>query len=330
MEIALEESNKKLEAMTNEDGLTKISNRRHFDMVLANECSRHARNHATLSLILLDIDYFKNFNDAYGHVAGDACLQRVAFAMAQCLKRPTDLAARYGGEEFVCLLPETDLIGAVSVAESIRKAIEGLSITHDKSSVSQFVSVSIGLVSLSCDSETKPSDVVKYADALLYRAKNEGRNRIAFRDMTDLPYAVEEHANKVSLQISWNDKYSSGNRCIDEQHMYLLALTNDILKHAFSDQDPAVLTQRIENLLQHVEQHFKNEEVILNEVGYQNLDGHIAEHDRLLKRCKSLIHEHSNQPIPTVDLLQYIVHDLVMLHMFRDDIACYHFVAKDA
>ncbi|AGW13095.1 diguanylate cyclase [Megalodesulfovibrio gigas] len=330
MEIALEESNKKLAAMTNEDGLTKISNRRHFDAVLASECSRHARNHATLSVILLDIDYFKNFNDSYGHVQGDECLQRVAFAISHSLKRPTDLAARYGGEEFACLLPETDLIGAVSVAEGIRKSIEELSINHSTSLVSTVVTVSVGLVSLSCDPGTLPSDVVKYADALLYRAKNEGRNRVAFKDMTDVPYSLGDHAGKLAIQISWRDGYSSGNKGIDEQHMFLVALANDILKVAFSKHDTEKLTQRISTLLLHVAQHFKYEEEILTEIGFPNVDAHIAEHERLLERCMSLMRDHSSQPIQTVDVLQYIIHDLVMQHMFRDDVEYYPFITSNA
>jgi len=152
-EEALEESNRKLEALSNTDGLTGIANRRRFDEVLAQEYARHARSGAELSLILLDIDYFKLFNDCYGHVSGDECLQLVAQVIADCVARPADLAARYGGEEFACILPETDSSGAVVIAEKIRRQIMARAIPHKDSKVADCVTASLGVVTVQCTAD---------------------------------------------------------------------------------------------------------------------------------------------------------------------------------
>lgn len=128
-EKAFDESNRKLEKLSITDGLTDLFNRRHFDCFLEIEFSRHLRTGVELSLIMLDIDYFKAFNDNYGHVNGDECLRKIARVMFNCASRPADLNARYGGEEFVCILPNTDLNGAITVAEKIRRGIMNLSMT---------------------------------------------------------------------------------------------------------------------------------------------------------------------------------------------------------
>ena len=179
-ESALEESNRKLEKLSITDGLTAIANRRHFDAVLATEYARQARHRSILSLIMLDIDHFKAFNDRYGHVAGDECLRQIGRVLTDNATRSSDLPARYGGEEFVCILPETDADGAVSIAEKIRHSIQELAISHDRSSVAECVTASLGVVSVVCTSEGSPVDIVTRADELLYVAKSKGRNRVAY------------------------------------------------------------------------------------------------------------------------------------------------------
>jgi diguanylate cyclase (GGDEF)-like protein len=175
-DAALEASNRKLAALNRTDGLTGIANRRHFDKALARECARHARSGEPLSLILLDIDHFKAFNDRYGHVAGDDCLRRVSDVLARNVGRPDDLVARYGGEEFACILPETDSTGAQLVAEQMRLAIEALDIPHTASDAGDRVTASFGVATCTCSAETTASAFVAKADALLYQAKSAGRN----------------------------------------------------------------------------------------------------------------------------------------------------------
>ncbi len=146
--------------------------------MLLKEYRRHLRSSKKLSLIMLDIDCFKPYNDSYGHIAGDKCLQQISQVLVSCSSRPSDLAARFGGEEFVCLLPETDLDGAVAVAEKIRCAIMDLEIPHTSSIVTDCVTASLGVVSEQCSENGSAQNMLKQVDTLLYRAKESGRNRV--------------------------------------------------------------------------------------------------------------------------------------------------------
>lgn len=160
------------------DGLTGIANRRNFDERLAAEWKRAKRNRLPLSLLLLDVDYFKLYNDHYGHAEGDECLRRIAAVLRQGTTRPADLAARYGGEEFVILLPETDRKGAAVTAEKVMATVTELAIPHAYSKVASHVTVSIGATSLTPNEERTPEQLVKAADQALYQAKEQGRNRV--------------------------------------------------------------------------------------------------------------------------------------------------------
>lgn len=160
------------------DGLTGVHNRRYFDEHLNAEMGRAVRNHSAMSLVMLDVDFFKRYNDRYGHQAGDDCLRRVAHSLRTSLMRPGDHIARYGGEEFVCLLPETGFAGAMQLAEQIRKEIIGQQIEHADSSVAPFVTVSLGVGSKPEHVHASASALMSLADAQLYRAKEAGRHRI--------------------------------------------------------------------------------------------------------------------------------------------------------
>ena len=174
----LQAANQKLQHLACVDGLTQVANRRRFDEYLDVEWRRLAREQKPLSLILCDLDYFKVYNDTYGHLAGDLCLQKVGRVLHQALKRPADLVARYGGEEFAVILPNTDVIGAVLVAEMIREGIRGLKIAHAKSLVSDYVTLSLGVASFVPTPNASPAQLIAAADEALYRAKAEGRDRL--------------------------------------------------------------------------------------------------------------------------------------------------------
>ncbi|WP_160299546.1 sensor domain-containing diguanylate cyclase [Leptolyngbya iicbica] len=174
---ALDQAIQELQKLINLDGLTQIANRRCFDERIHREWQRAATRRSPLSLMLLDVDYFKRYNDLYGHQAGDECLIQVAQAAAQVVKRPDDLVARYGGEEFAILLPDTDLKGALAVAQRLQQAIEDLAIAHRGSEVSQRVTVSIGIAHLLPQADKNLSTLIHLADQALYEAKRLGRNQ---------------------------------------------------------------------------------------------------------------------------------------------------------
>ena len=170
-----------LRELTLTDGLTGAANRRAFDEAFDTEWRRCARAKLPISLIMVDIDHFKNYNDAYGHQEGDACLQQVSQAMRRAAKRPQDLVARYGGEEFAILLPHEDINGAKAVARKVLEEIACLGIAHERSTAGPWVTVSMGVASMTPSEEREPSMLLKNADALLYEAKAAGRNQYRMR-----------------------------------------------------------------------------------------------------------------------------------------------------
>jgi diguanylate cyclase (GGDEF)-like protein len=172
---ALEDINGKLEALSNTDGLTGIANRRYFDRMLAQEWDRAQRAGTALALIMIDVDLFKHFNDYYGHVAGDGCLQALAQALAQAGRRAGEMAARYGGEEFVVLLPDTSEHDALEIAQNIQLALRSLGLPHGDTPPG-IVTVSLGVASLSPSKQHAAEDLVRQADLALYRAKQSGRD----------------------------------------------------------------------------------------------------------------------------------------------------------
>ncbi|SDC21047.1 PAS domain S-box-containing protein/diguanylate cyclase (GGDEF) domain-containing protein [Paenibacillus sp. UNCCL117] len=177
IENQLRKTNELLQKISSIDSLTGVANRRSFDENYAKEWRHGLRFSTPLSVILLDIDYFKKFNDNCGHQEGDICLKQVAEALKRAAKRPGDLIARYGGEEFVIVLPITDAQGAAYVAEQLRQEVERLHIPHPSSDVSAFVTASLGHATMIPARDLSPRELLVRADQALYTAKQEGRNR---------------------------------------------------------------------------------------------------------------------------------------------------------
>ncbi|MDY6905721.1 MAG: diguanylate cyclase [Thermodesulfobacteriota bacterium] len=174
----LDELNSQLEALAISDPLTGLFNRRHFDAHFSSEWRIAVREHLSLALIFLDIDFFKRYNDHYGHQAGDQCLLKIAMAITENVHRPGDACARYGGEEFLVLLANTNMEQAVYVAGKIRDYIKGLHIPHAASDAEAYVTVSMGISQMMPTLDNSPDELLAMADRALYRAKKEGRNRI--------------------------------------------------------------------------------------------------------------------------------------------------------
>ncbi|MEE9337362.1 MAG: diguanylate cyclase [Methylococcaceae bacterium] len=170
-------ANKELKLLASFDDLTDMPNRRNFNETLNRQFLLAKRNKSTLAFIMCDIDFFKLFNDYYGHQSGDECLTTVAKAIGSVPDRPTDKACRYGGEEFAVILPDTNRIGGIVVAEKVRQAVLDLAIEHNESKIGPYVSLSLGLAVYTGQFETK-EELIKAADDALYRAKGNGRNRV--------------------------------------------------------------------------------------------------------------------------------------------------------
>ncbi len=178
----LDDANRELTRLTSVDGLTGISNRRCFDDAIQREWQRTKRNRLPLSVLMADVDAFKQYNDSYGHQAGDECLKAIAQHLNSQLKRPGDLVARFGGEEFVVILPETNSIGAGRVAEAMRRGVLSLELPHAVSPVGQYVTISLGTATAypsPDDDAGSVADLLARADKALYEAKRGGRNRVA-------------------------------------------------------------------------------------------------------------------------------------------------------
>lgn len=181
MQRQLDKANKQLKRLSEYDALTGLANRRKFDDTLQREWKRASRTGGSLAFCMCDVDFFKQYNDTYGHQVGDDALCYVAKALEETIRRPGDLVARYGGEEFAVILPETDLQGALVILEKARKAVEEKSIPHSKSSVSEFLTISAGIAIIEptkANIETGTLELIRTADEALYQAKKKGRNCI--------------------------------------------------------------------------------------------------------------------------------------------------------
>ncbi|MEL4895338.1 GGDEF domain-containing protein [Crocosphaera sp. Alani8] len=174
----LNKINQKLEEIAFQDRLTQIPNRHYFDYYLDQEWRRMAREKQAFSLIVCDVDFFKAYNDTFGHLQGDYCLQKVAHSLESILQRPADKVTRYGGEEFVIILPNTEVEGAIHVAQKMRLAIKQLKLPSANQKVSQYVTISLGVTSVVPSQKTSPRQLLDEADKALYQAKKQGRDRV--------------------------------------------------------------------------------------------------------------------------------------------------------
>jgi diguanylate cyclase (GGDEF)-like protein len=213
-EFALQEANQKLQDLVWSDSLTEIANRRYLDDYLQREWQRSAREQIFLSLLLCDIDYFKSYNDTYGHLAGDDCLKRVAQTINNTVKRPADLVARYGGEEFAVVLPNTDFDGALRVAENIQSQVQQLKIKNPSSLVSYYLTLSIGIGISIPSHQFCPKTLIAASDKALYEAKIRGRNEYCayishHRNLIPADSLAEEEIKYWKNIRSWNFESST-------------------------------------------------------------------------------------------------------------------------
>lgn len=286
------------------DDLTGVYNRYYFDNEIKEEVDRNDRYHSKFSLILFDIDKFKNVNDTYGHDIGDQILITIAGTVKDIIKKP-DTFARWGGEEFVILLPQTSLDGAYNCAERIRKVLEN--ITH--SNVGRVTS-SFGVIE-SHYMET-PLEMFKRVDELLYLAKQNGRNRVEIEQS-------QTYSPVSSLKLSWSNDYNSGNKIIDIQHRYLLTLMNRLNYAFLSNADKETIKEMVESLTKHTKYHFNCEEKIIKETNYNQLDRHKLEHEKLIRQFKKFYNQFLDSTLEYEKLFEFILNKIVWNHLIKFD-----------
>ena len=211
----LEQLNQELEKIAYIDGLTGVYNRRHFEERLQQEWKRLTRDKTLMSIIMVDVDYFKLYNDTYGHQEGDKCLQQVAQTISAVVKRPGDFVARYGGEEFAVVLPNTPIEGALQVAENIRTEIEGLKIPHQGSAVSKWVTSSLGVADSNCSNQSNPEILIQAADMALYNAKTSGRNCVEIYDSSR--ENLDKQKQEINLATQLRDALGENRFCLYSQ-----------------------------------------------------------------------------------------------------------------
>ncbi|MTJ81828.1 MAG: diguanylate cyclase [Telmatospirillum sp.] len=325
----LEAANRLLANLSVTDGLTGVANRRHFDDALSREFSRAARSRTPLSLIMIDVDHFKRYNDHYGHQAGDDCLRKVAALLQRSAQRVTDVAARYGGEEFAVILPGTDTPAAARLAEGIRRAVERGSIPHAASPFAT-VTISIGIASLSSAGVVGPDSLIGAADQALYRAKQAGRNQIQIAPPAspagddpgdDKPGAAkpEDAPTTSQIRLSWQPAYDTGHARIDGQHRALFQATATLLTAMLSGRPNTDLAPLFDAVIAEFERHFEDEEAILSEIGFPDIDAHASLHRQLESDAAHLAGQLREGRSGLGGIFQFLAQDMIRRHMLEAD-----------
>ena len=267
---------------------------------------------------MIDIDQFKDYNDHYGHQAGDDCLKQVALAIAGAAQRAGDLAARYGGEEFVLILPDADANAARRVAEGLRQSIEALALHHVRSPSGR-VTISIGVAALASGGPTDPESLLHAADTALYRAKNEGRNQVQVAPDASGAAAESAPVSTKLVQLVWRTAFESGNPVIDTQHRALFADANKLLGAMLEDQQKDVVAALVEAFIADVVQHFREEEAIITRAGFPGAAGHASLHQALIEKASTLASHFRAGNLSIGEMFEYLAHDVVARHMLIVD-----------
>jgi diguanylate cyclase len=263
----------RLQDQANRDSLTGLFNRRFLDVALNRELARCSRENKPLSLLMIDVDHFKKYNDRYGHPSGDECLRRVAQVLTTCAKRASDLAARYGGEEFVVVLPDTDAIMAQRLALEVLTGVASLTLMHDMSRLGR-VSVSIGAATSSGDVYRDEDSLLRAADLALYRAKHCGRNQIQMAPEAAHKLGEDSLELLKTLRLEWDLAHECGHADIDDAHRDLFAHVNLVLERAVSGVSRSVVAEMADTLIAEMHRHFVEEEQIVEAAGFPQASQH--------------------------------------------------------
>jgi diguanylate cyclase (GGDEF)-like protein/hemerythrin-like metal-binding protein/PAS domain S-box-containing protein len=302
--------------LASEDYLTRIGNRRFFYEQASREIKRSARSEEPLTLLLIDIDHFKNVNDTYGHEVGDGVLQQIASISKNSI-RSIDIIGRIGGEEFAILLLDTDYEGSHTTAERLRNNIANTDIKLRGNLLR--TTVSIGAVTFWGDSKTIDFRL-HHADEALYRAKNLGRNRVEYYiDPEDIYFSPSKLYQTGLIHLQWSKRYESGNQTIDSQHHYLFQLSNRLLSAIIAGESKEHCLNLINALVEHVKEHFKDESEIFLTANYEESDNHLKIHDKLLNQCNELAEKYQHDALSLGEVLVFLASEVIHNHMIIED-----------
>ena len=312
----IDELHQQLREQAIRDPLTGLYNRRYLDNTLERELAHCQREGKALSLIMIDVDHFKKYNDCYGHQAGDNCLRNVADALQACAKRASDLVARYGGEEFTLVLADTNCADAQRVAESVRLSIEALAMPHQQSDSGR-VTVSVGVAVMTEHSYREVENLLRAADLALYRAKQSGRNQVQLAPETGQRPAAEEDDHLVELV--WHRTYECGQALIDAEHKALFGDANRLLAAVLSARPAGAVAPLIDTLMRDIVEHFRDEETIIAAAGFPGAAEHATIHRELTDRAGELAGRFQAGTLDIGELFQFLARDVVALHMLGAD-----------
>jgi diguanylate cyclase (GGDEF)-like protein/hemerythrin-like metal-binding protein len=300
-----------LERLSSTDHLTGAWNRAHFDRIIASELDRSIRSRQPVSLILLDIDYFKRVNDTFGHQAGDSVLRELVQVIGASV-RSVDMLFRWGGEEFMVLATSTGYRAGATLAEKIRAKV----VPHRIPGVGS-VTISLGVAE---HIATESADIwFRRVDEALYRAKDGGRNRVCVdqRGSSDI-WAAE--SGRSAIRLVWQEAYECGELTIDREHRELFELANVLLDASFKSGPSAqAFSEALEKFLAHIVGHFSAEEALLARQGYEHLEAHRRSHAGLLTRAGELKMAAAAGKTTLGDLVDFLANDVVAQHLFKAD-----------
>lgn len=308
----LQQAMEVLEWAAGTDRLTGAWNRRRFEEAATIEMALVRRRKGPVSLMIFDLDFFKNVNDAHGHTVGDEVLAEIAHIAREQL-RASDALARWGGEEFIVLSPATRIDGAMNLAEKIREAIAAREFP-----TAGRVTVSIGVAEYALGEDLVTW--IQRADQALYQAKSEGRNRVVRACSVDNGEATPSQF----LEIVWEDAYVSGHPLIDSQHRKLFTLINSLIGAISSGQPVAEVSMRLRRLMAHTALHFHDEEALLSRAGFTELSAHAAEHHRLLEKAARFEADVESGKADISQFVGFLILDLVQGHILIEDRTYFH------
>jgi len=309
------EIEEKLIEISNTDTLTGLKNRHFFDELVKTEIERSNRYNTPLSLIMMDLDRFKRINDTYGHPTGDEVLKKTA-ATIQSMLRESDVAARVGGEEFMILLPRTDIKKACEIAEKMRKMIENK--IHP---VAGKVTASFGVAEKGADESA--DSIFRYVDEALYQAKERGRNGVVRYEST-----TTKNLPMASVHFEWSSDLESGDKILDEQHKALLDIANSLIFMAFSKIEIKETGTQIDNLIQHIIDHFEYEEQLQMDIGYPDYKQHVRIHKELGDKVLTIKNEYEDRTLKPSEVFSFILDEMVVGHILGEDVKFFPYIKK--